>query len=168
MARGHHDGSRPVFHRRSPTTARWHFPQHGLPVASKRQAAERRCRMPAVHCSDGDCGSHRRVDHGQEPQPDSARARRADQGDLHQPASKHDGTPENAGRVSDAHGRAKFGTRGSCQRAAARHSVSRWYGVTPQVGRGEGSLVVTQKRLFFVDGRIAKRPLCAARMERAS
>jgi hypothetical protein len=34
--------------------------------------------------------------------------------------------------------------------------------------RSRSGLVVTQKRLFFVEGRIAKRPLCAARMERAS
>ena len=63
---------------------------------------------------------------------------------------------------------ANFGGSGGCQRAAASYSASRWHGVTLQVGRGEGSLFVTQKRLFFVEGRIAKRPLCAARMERAS
>lgn len=62
---------------------------------------------------------------------------------------------------------AKFGGSSNCQRAAAPYSVAGWDGVTPQLGRGEGSLFVTQKRPFFVDGRIAKRPLCAARMERA-
>src|SRR5438128_1240572 len=44
---------------------------------------------------------------------------------------------------------ANFGESGSCQSAAACYSASRWYGVTLQVGRGEGSLFVTQKRLFF-------------------
>lgn len=34
--------------------------------------------------------------------------------------------------------------------------------------RGVSGLFVIQNRLFFVEGRIAKRPLCAARIERAS
>ena len=63
---------------------------------------------------------------------------------------------------------AKSGGSSSCQRTAACYSVACWDGVTPQLGRGEGGLFVTQKRPFFVDGRIAKRPLCAARVERAS
>jgi hypothetical protein len=41
-------------------------------------------------------------------------------------------------------------------------------GARRQCHHGVSGLFVTQKRLFFVDGRIAKRPLCAARMERAS
>jgi hypothetical protein len=51
---------------------------------------------------------------------------------------------------------------------AARLSRSHMLGARRQCHRDVSGLFVTQKRLFFVEGRIATRPLCAARMERAS
>lgn len=57
---------------------------------------------------------------------------------------------------------------GACHRAAARYSAARQHGVMRQRCHGEAGLLVTQKRRFLMDGRIAKRPLCAARMVRAS
>ena len=54
------------------------------------------------------------------------------------------------------------------QNGAARLATAGRLGARRQCHRGVSGLFGTQKRLFFVEGRIAKRPLCAARMERAS
>jgi len=55
-----------------------------------------------------------------------------------------------------------------CHNGAARLATAGGLGARRQCHRGVSGLFVTQKRPFFVEGRVAKRPLCAARMERAS
>jgi hypothetical protein len=51
---------------------------------------------------------------------------------------------------------------------AARRLRAHILGVRRQCRRDVSGLSVTRKGLVFVEGRIAKRPLCAARVERAS
>jgi hypothetical protein len=51
---------------------------------------------------------------------------------------------------------------------ATHVAIAGRFGARGQCHRGVSGLFVIQERLFFVEGRISKRPLCAARMERAS